>query len=164
MAASSIFGDPISGGQRAFWRWAEPASAIGVSGDPRATTDQLGGVESNFTGAVRAINIAQTPFGGGDAGGPVPGSGTPATCNWNLGYGSQAAPPITGSTPYSDYTGGYNNGCGPNNQIFGFHGNGANAVFMDGHVSFLVADITPKVVRFLVTSQEADLIPGGIDY
>ena len=144
-------------------RWADPASGIGVSGDPRATKDQLGTPDTNFTGQIRAINVAQTPFGGGDIS-VVPGTGTPATCNWNLGYGSQTTPPITGSTPSSDYTGGYNNSCGPNNSIFGFHGNGATAVFMDGHVSFLVADITPQVVRFLVTSQEGDLIPGGVDY
>jgi prepilin-type N-terminal cleavage/methylation domain-containing protein/prepilin-type processing-associated H-X9-DG protein len=162
MAASSIYGDPVGGGQRAFWRWAEPANAIGVSSDPRATLDQLGAVEASFTGLIRAINIAQTPFGGGDA--TQTPSPTP-TCNWDLGYGSQTGPPaISGSIPYSNYTGGYNNNCGPNNQIFSFHGNGANAVFLDGHVSFLVADIDPKVVRFLVTSQESDLIPAGTEY
>jgi prepilin-type N-terminal cleavage/methylation domain-containing protein/prepilin-type processing-associated H-X9-DG protein len=167
MATSSLFGDPVTTGQRAFWRWAEPASGIGVSSDPRATTDQMGSVETRFTGQVRAINIAQTPFGGGDPT-VVPNSTTAPflpqpSCNWNVGYGSQAVPPITGSNAFSGYT-GYDNNCGPNNAIFGFHGNGANVVFMDGHVSFLVADITPQVVRFLVTSQEADLIPGGVDY
>src|SRR4029077_1970115 len=60
MAASSIYGDPV-GGQRAFWRWAELATATGVSSDPRATTDQMGGVETRFTGLVRAINNAQSP-------------------------------------------------------------------------------------------------------
>jgi prepilin-type N-terminal cleavage/methylation domain-containing protein/prepilin-type processing-associated H-X9-DG protein len=125
------FGDPNgTPGRlyRAFWLWAEPASGIGVSGDPSATSDQFGTVNPSFTGQIRAINNSSSPFGG------------PPSCPW--------------TTP----------DCGPYDEIFGFHGNGANAVFMDGHVSFLVADITPQVVRCLVTSQEADLIPGGVDY
>ena len=31
--------------------------------------------------------------------------------------------------------------CGPNDEIFSFHGAGANVVFMDGHVTFLSQDI-----------------------
>ena len=165
MAGSSLFGDPVpfpnndnTNGQRAFWRWAEPASGIGVSGDPRATKDQFGTPESGFTGVVRAINNNETPFGGGDPGSQPPN----VTCNWSVGYGSQTG--FTGSTPYSDYVGGYNNNCGPNDEIFSFHGSGANVVFLDGHVSFLVADTTSQVVRYLVTSQEGIEIPAGTNY
>jgi prepilin-type N-terminal cleavage/methylation domain-containing protein/prepilin-type processing-associated H-X9-DG protein len=132
--AASLFGDP-AGGTRAFWRWADPASAIGVSGDPLATSDQMGTetlgpypAPNGFTGILKAINNNASPFNG------------PTACPWT------------------------NLDCGPNDEIFSFHGNGANAVFMDGHVTFLVADITPRVVRYLVTSQEGVSIPGGVDY
>jgi prepilin-type N-terminal cleavage/methylation domain-containing protein/prepilin-type processing-associated H-X9-DG protein len=131
MAASSIFGDPNGTPgrlNRAFWLWAEPASAIGVSGDPSAASGGFGAVNAAFTGQVRAINNNSSPFGG------------PPSCPWTEAD------------------------CGPNDEIFSFHGNGANAVFMDGHVSFLVADITPRIVRYLVTSQEGVGIPGGVDY
>jgi prepilin-type N-terminal cleavage/methylation domain-containing protein/prepilin-type processing-associated H-X9-DG protein len=53
---------------------------------------------------------------------------------------------------------------GPNNEIFGFHGGGANAVFLDGHVSFLSQDLDARVVRALVTSAKQDAIPSGTDY
>jgi prepilin-type N-terminal cleavage/methylation domain-containing protein/prepilin-type processing-associated H-X9-DG protein len=164
---TSPYTDPISGstgtGQRGFWRWAEPDNGFGVSGDPLATVDQKGTPETSFTGTIRAINNHATPFGGGDPAG-LP-NGQPS-CNWNVGYGNAVAPPvnITGSTPYSDYTGGYNNNCGPNDEIFGFHGNGANVVFMDGHVTFLSADMTSIVVRYLVTANEGIPIPPGTDY
>ena len=44
--------------------------------------------------------------------------------------------------------------CGPNDEIFSFHGPGANVVFLDGHVTFLAQDINPVVLRFLCTSKE----------
>jgi prepilin-type processing-associated H-X9-DG protein len=89
----------VGGGKRAFWRWAEPASGIGVSGDPLATSDKLGTVAPGFKGVHRAINNNDSPFGGGP-------------CDWNT---------------MTD--------CGPNDEIFGFHGNGANVLFLDGHIS-----------------------------
>ena len=52
--------------------------------------------------------------------------------------------------------------CGPNDEIYGFHGNGANTLFCDGHVFFLVGDITPSVLRRLITSQEGIDPPSGI--
>ncbi|HEX7376529.1 MAG TPA: DUF1559 domain-containing protein, partial [Pirellulales bacterium] len=44
--------------------------------------------------------------------------------------------------------------CGPNDEIFGWHGAGANVVFMDGHVTFLSQEIQPLVLRYLVSSAE----------
>jgi prepilin-type processing-associated H-X9-DG protein/prepilin-type N-terminal cleavage/methylation domain-containing protein len=130
---TSLFGDPVGGigdpvgGNRAFWRWAEPASGIGVSGNPLATSDQLGTVTPGFTGALRAINNNDSPFGGG-------------ACDWNA-----------------------KTDCGPNDEIFGFHGNGANILFLDGHVTFLMASIQPRIVRYLVTAREG-VDPPGIDF
>ena len=57
--------------------------------------------------------------------------GGPATCLWN-------------TTTH----------CGPNDEIFSWHGPGANVVFMDGHVTFLSQDIQPVVLRYLVSSAE----------
>jgi prepilin-type N-terminal cleavage/methylation domain-containing protein/prepilin-type processing-associated H-X9-DG protein len=45
--------------------------------------------------------------------------------------------------------------CGPNDEIFSFHGDGANVVFMDGHVTFLDQNIDPLVMRRLVSAYEA---------
>jgi len=53
--------------------------------------------------------------------------------------------------------------CGPNDEIFGFHGPGANVLFMDGHVTFLNEKINVVVLRHLVTAAEG--VPPGIsDY
>jgi prepilin-type N-terminal cleavage/methylation domain-containing protein/prepilin-type processing-associated H-X9-DG protein len=75
MISSSQFGDPVdpnglTPNNRAFWRWAEPANAIGVSGDPLATSDMYGTVTPGFAGVKRAVNNNATPFGGG-------------ACDWN---------------------------------------------------------------------------------
>lgn len=87
---------------------------------------------------------------------PINGGGI---CDWNIGYGATGGPaPLTG------YTGGLNTNCGPNNEIFGFHGNGANVVFLDGHVTFLSADTNSIVVRYLITPNEGIPIPPGTDY
>jgi prepilin-type processing-associated H-X9-DG protein len=145
------FGDPVSpnglpGNRRAHWRWAEPDNGFGVSGDPLGTKDQFGTPQTGYGATIRAINNNATPYGGG-------------ICSWNLGYAAAGGPP-----PLAGYTGGPNNNCGPNEEIFSFHGNGANAGFMDGHVSFLSADINPVVIRYLTTSQEGIAIPPGTDY
>jgi prepilin-type N-terminal cleavage/methylation domain-containing protein/prepilin-type processing-associated H-X9-DG protein len=44
--------------------------------------------------------------------------------------------------------------CGPNDEIFSFHGPGANVVFLDGHVAFLSQEIEPLVMRYLITGTE----------
>jgi prepilin-type N-terminal cleavage/methylation domain-containing protein/prepilin-type processing-associated H-X9-DG protein len=44
--------------------------------------------------------------------------------------------------------------CGPNDEIFSFHGPGANVVFMDGHVAFLDENTDALVMRRLVTASE----------
>jgi prepilin-type N-terminal cleavage/methylation domain-containing protein/prepilin-type processing-associated H-X9-DG protein len=126
-----------TGTTRAYWRWAEPDNGFGVSGDPNATTNGTGTVNTaagfGYTGtpaapgiAMKTINNNKTPFGGGTA------------CPWIAGI----------TTPY------VNNNCGPNDEIFSFHGSGANVVFMDGHVSYLNENIDPIVMRHLVTASE----------
>jgi prepilin-type N-terminal cleavage/methylation domain-containing protein/prepilin-type processing-associated H-X9-DG protein len=53
--------------------------------------------------------------------------------------------------------------CGPNDEIFSFHGFGANILFMDGHVTFMNEDINVVVLRHLVTANEG-IPPGTADY
>jgi prepilin-type processing-associated H-X9-DG protein len=44
-----------------------------------------------------------------------------------------------------------NPNCGPNNQMFSFHGSGAHAVFADGHVAYIRDSIPTSLLRALVT-------------
>ncbi len=46
------------------------------------------------------------------------------------------------------------NNCGVNDEAFSFHGDGCNNLFMDGHVSWLRADINPLQLRYLCTPNE----------
>ncbi len=108
---------------RCFWRWADPDSGFGVSGDPLATTDNLG-TPSNYAGSInggraKVINNNKYPFGG------------PNNCVW------------TNKT-----------NCGPNDEVFGFHGSGANILFMDGHVIFMDENVDAIFFRRLVTAAE----------
>lgn len=53
--------------------------------------------------------------------------------------------------------------CGPNDEIFSFHGPGANVVFMDGHVNFLSQDINAAVLRYLTSASER-VSPGAAGF
>jgi prepilin-type N-terminal cleavage/methylation domain-containing protein/prepilin-type processing-associated H-X9-DG protein len=124
--------DPVIAGgttKRSFWRWAEPDNGFGVSGDPQATTDNLGTVATTYSGLVngraRVINNNKFPFGGPN-GDPVKG-----TCIWKA-----------------------TTNCGPNDEVFSFHGGGAHVLFMDGHVTFLNEDLDAIVMRRLVSANE----------
>jgi prepilin-type N-terminal cleavage/methylation domain-containing protein/prepilin-type processing-associated H-X9-DG protein len=127
--------DPLSGAangapgtyaKRAFWRWAEPDNGYGVSGDPNATSDNLGTVITTYqglnNGRAKVINNNKYPFGGSSAAG---------YCIWTN---------VTN--------------CGPNDEIFSFHGPGANILFMDGHVTFMDENVDAIVMRRLVTAAE----------
>ena len=48
------------------------------------------------------------------------------------------------------------NHCGPNQEIFSFHGNGTNALFLDGSVRFLHDTIHPLVLRRICTPIDSD--------
>ena len=49
--------------------------------------------------------------------------------------------------------------CGPNDEPFSFHNNGCNALFMDGHVSFLTQNLDQYTIKHLITPNES--IPTG---
>jgi prepilin-type N-terminal cleavage/methylation domain-containing protein/prepilin-type processing-associated H-X9-DG protein len=46
--------------------------------------------------------------------------------------------------------------CGPNNEAFSFHGNGANIAFADGHVVFMSSGVTQELLRALGTRNNKD--------
>jgi prepilin-type processing-associated H-X9-DG protein len=57
----------------------------------------------------------------------------PPTCNWKT-----------------------TNNCGPNDEIFSYHDNGANVCYGDGHVAFLIQSTNPVVVASLVSRAGAE--------
>ena len=66
------------------------------------------------------------------------------------------------STPFGGGLAGCNwtvNNCGPNDEPFSFHSGGCNALFADGHVSFLRDEIDAVTVRRLITATEG--VPTG---
>lgn len=136
--------DPVTGNQRAFHRWAEPDNGFGVSGG--ANTDvtqaayyQSGGPSTFISISKRIINNNKAPVGGPIAASLT--SPTPGDCPWNIKKSN----------------------CGPNDEIFGWHGSGANVVFMDGHTQFINEDVDHIVLRRLITAAEGKAI-GSTDY
>jgi prepilin-type N-terminal cleavage/methylation domain-containing protein/prepilin-type processing-associated H-X9-DG protein len=118
--------DPITGNKRSFWRWAEPDNGYGVSGDPNATAGGFGAVNAGYAGLQngRAKVVNNNKY-------PFGGPTAAPACIWIA-----------------------TTNCGPNDEIFGFHGPGANILFMDGHVSFVREDIDAIVMRRLVSAGE----------
>jgi prepilin-type processing-associated H-X9-DG protein len=118
---------------RAFWRWAEPDNGFGVSGDPLYTATDQGAVPQQLPATAAPVPGAQFKAINNNK---TPFGGPPH-CPWNTG----------------------NSQCGPNDEIFSFHGNGANVVFADGHVTFLNENTNFQVIRALVTKAGND---GGV--
>jgi prepilin-type processing-associated H-X9-DG protein len=52
------------------------------------------------------------------------------------------------------------NNCGPNDEIFSFHPGGATFVFCDGSAHYLREDITPQVMRSLVSRDGGEVLDG----
>jgi prepilin-type processing-associated H-X9-DG protein len=50
------------------------------------------------------------------------------------------------------------NNCGPNDEIFSFHTGGANVVWADGHVSFLMESTSPVVVASFVSRAGGEVV------
>jgi prepilin-type N-terminal cleavage/methylation domain-containing protein/prepilin-type processing-associated H-X9-DG protein len=114
---------------RAFWRWVEADNGFGVNGPPNAglTLFSAPGNIVAYTADTTAVKSTVSRAINNNA---LP-LGGPTGCNWN-----------------SDTH------CGPNDEIFGWHGNGANVSFLDGHVSFLSQDLSPVILRYLCSSAE----------
>jgi prepilin-type processing-associated H-X9-DG protein len=125
--------DPLGNGAfRSFWRWAEPDNGFGVSGDPLAGNG-FGTPTGGYTGFVTLqTRSAATVTRARVINNNLLPFGGPSTCQW-----------LTTTN------------CGPNDEVFSFHGNGANVLFMDGHVSFLSQNIDAVVMRRAVAANNA---------
>ena len=130
--------DPVSSpADRAFWRWAEPNSGFGVNGDPLFSTTSTVTSANAYKGVPVPLNLAAPPN---------PSISFKGINNNKTPFGGPASCPWIASSSQ----------CGPNDEIFSFHGNGANAVFADGHVSFLDENINFQVLRALITKAGGD--------
>jgi prepilin-type N-terminal cleavage/methylation domain-containing protein/prepilin-type processing-associated H-X9-DG protein len=109
---------------RCAWRWAEPDSGFALNGDPLAYSGT--GFGQVNTGYAGLVNGRAKVINNNKY--PF---GGPANCIWTN---------VTN--------------CGPNEEIFSFHGTGANILFMDGHVTFMDENVDAIVLRRLVTAGE----------
>jgi prepilin-type N-terminal cleavage/methylation domain-containing protein len=131
-----------SGGSslRACWRWADPdASGIGISGPANArghldaNGHYVGKVINQNHASIGGVATAAIPDGSGDTKGLFPVGET--GCPWAMGN------------------------CGPNEEPFSFHPNGCNLVMVDGCVRFASDQMSPLVLRALVTRAGDDDVP-----
>jgi prepilin-type N-terminal cleavage/methylation domain-containing protein/prepilin-type processing-associated H-X9-DG protein len=111
------------------WRWAESDSGNGASG-PSSTKEHAATAPGAY-GDAYGTDIAQFTDG-------------------SLKFINNSSAPFGGPT-YCPWV--YNN-CGVNDEPFSFHGNGVNALFMDGHVTFIKDNIDGITYRRLLTPAE----------
>jgi prepilin-type N-terminal cleavage/methylation domain-containing protein/prepilin-type processing-associated H-X9-DG protein len=123
---------------RGSWRWAEPDSANGVSGPPTDAANLAASAQNAGAPAKGTMYGDQNLTVINNSGGITP-LGGPSYCPWTT------------------------KNCGPNDEPFGFHGNGVNTLFCDGHVTFLPNTIDPLSLRRLCTPAE-QLAPTFTDY
>ncbi len=140
------YSDPVNPtADRAFWRWAEPNTSFGVNGDPLYSSTVAVTTPGAYSKVPVPLNISTPPHAGlqfkGINNNKYPFGG-PIGCPWNAS----------------------NSQCGPNDEIFSFHGNGANVVFADGHVSFLDENLNYQVLRALITKAGGDGAALTTDY
>jgi len=105
--------------------------------DPDTANGVSGPQAAKLTDKFLVINNNKSPFGG-------PSDGT---TDWSVT-----------NCPWST------NNCGPNDEPFSFHGPGANALFGDGHVSFVREDVDRVVLRRLLTPIEGKPAQGVYEY
>lgn len=115
-------------GQRAFWRWAEPTCAGGISGQ-----------RNYFAGRTKIdfVNGNKTPKLGGTSS--------------ELSATSCLTPPAEGTNTKCLWS--WTN-CGPNDEIFAWHNGGANVVMADGAVRLIQSNVRSDILRYLVTRAE----------
>jgi prepilin-type processing-associated H-X9-DG protein len=115
-------------GRRAFWRWAEPTCAGGISGQRnymagRKKVDFVNGNKvPKFGGASNEISTTSCLA--------PPAEGTNTTCLWSW------------------------TNCGPNDEIFSWHQPGANVLMADGAVRLIQSNVRPDILRYLLTRAE----------
>jgi prepilin-type N-terminal cleavage/methylation domain-containing protein/prepilin-type processing-associated H-X9-DG protein len=127
------YNDPVNpngipGNKRAAWRWGEPDTANGMSGPDGSPQNP-----SVSPAGSKAAKYGDDYSGMG---------GLKVINNWPKPFGGPTWCPWT------------NNNCGVNDEVYSFHGNGANCLFGDGHVTFIRDDIDIVSMYHLVTPIE----------
>jgi prepilin-type processing-associated H-X9-DG protein len=131
------------------------SNTIAIAEDVGRTDAYLSPYTDPVTGNLRQFQRWAEPdsaFGvsGYQAGGnfnATNGTGTPA---YDSGRAINNTPtPFGGSANTCIWA--LKNNCGNDDEIYSFHGDGAFAVFCDGHVQWMNANINRVVVRYLVT-------------
>jgi prepilin-type N-terminal cleavage/methylation domain-containing protein/prepilin-type processing-associated H-X9-DG protein len=114
------------------WRWAEPDTANGVSGPGGSPENPYTAAQWTYTAqvgdSIKYVNNTSNQASNGVVANPA----APAYCPWVW------------------------TNCGPNDQPFSWHAGGCNAVFMDGHSSFIADTIPALILRTLCTPHSAD--------
>jgi len=120
---------------RAINRWADAETGNGISGPPMADPSQ-----------------AQWSAAGSPSSWFAPPNGSWTVVNQNAFPLGGNDPNVLGSCPWSQ------NNCGPNDEIFSSHPRGANVLFLDGHVSLILDNVSPFVLRALMTPNGGETI------
>jgi prepilin-type N-terminal cleavage/methylation domain-containing protein/prepilin-type processing-associated H-X9-DG protein len=110
--------------------------------------DIAGAVDAPPSGN-RAINRWAEPDTGNGVSGPPNATATNLLPVINNHSSPTNGPP---ECPWS------NNNCGPNDEIFSFHPGGVTVVYADGSASFLNENVTPQVMRTLITRDGDEIV------
>jgi prepilin-type N-terminal cleavage/methylation domain-containing protein/prepilin-type processing-associated H-X9-DG protein len=124
----------------------DPATQLGISIDPNDAN-------GNPFVTRRFWRWAEQDNGYGVSGDPLLNT---ITTNFMIVNNNNQSPATDGPSGCWRTT----NNCGPNDEIFSFHPGGANAVFCDGHVQFIVESVNPVVMAELVSRSGGELISG----
>jgi prepilin-type N-terminal cleavage/methylation domain-containing protein/prepilin-type processing-associated H-X9-DG protein len=147
---------PTPSGRRAFWRWAEPDTANGVSGQASAWNT---GTTSYIP---HLINGDFYPVGGPGGWGSTIATPYQLYCGvTSANNGCYAGACASAAVAAGNLCGWWWNNCGPNDELFSFHPGGCNVLLCDGGVHFLSELIDPITLRYLCTRNEAVPTEGG---
>jgi prepilin-type N-terminal cleavage/methylation domain-containing protein/prepilin-type processing-associated H-X9-DG protein len=91
----------------------------------------------------------------------VPPTGDAAWCNPETQIVAGGCDPNAGTAPGPQAINGCNSSGHLKNQVYSFHGQGANVVFADGSVHFLSQSMKLEVLIALVTRGYGEVIPSG---
>jgi prepilin-type N-terminal cleavage/methylation domain-containing protein/prepilin-type processing-associated H-X9-DG protein len=131
------------------------SQTIAVAEDVGRYDAMPGAYQDPVTGVARCFwRWAEPDNGYGVSGDPTAGDGfgTQTVAGQRAKVINNNKYPFGGSATTCIWTNVTN--CGPNDEVFSFHGTGANVLFMDGHVTFLDEGIDAIVMRRLVTASE----------
>jgi prepilin-type N-terminal cleavage/methylation domain-containing protein/prepilin-type processing-associated H-X9-DG protein len=131
-------------------------TTIAIAEDVGRYDGMPGAYQDPVTNTARCFwRWAEPGNGFGVSGDPVATTdslGTPSVAGQRAKVINNNKSPFGGSSNTCIWTNITN--CGPNDEIFSFHGDGANVLFMDGHTTYINENVDAIVMRRLVTAAE----------